>query len=292
MSEIKTYPVSKEEAAKAAPLLSEEAAEALEKGLPLTAFVAVKENEAIGAVTGAIDGQIFEIWSLYVDPEHRRQGAGRALIAALEELLVRATGSTARVAGMPIRVRYTSVTEDNMALRPFLLKLGFIEDPIPHPTYYIGYLQDLKSKERLSSRSIKTTDEIMSFAEAGEKVLNAASAVSDRHGYPMPEGGLTAESVDQELSLCAVRDGKVMAYVTVEEVDEDLIEISSLWSGLDNPVELLAILIRLIDALRERYTPETRVAMLSTTERVDKLIDYLFRYVEQRSYRMVKVTNW
>ena len=75
-------------------------------------------------------------------------------------------------------------------------------------------------------------------------------------------------------------------------MDEDLIEISSLWSGLDNPVELLAILIRLIDALRERYTPETRVAMFSTTERVDKLIDYLFRYVEQRSYRMVKVTNW
>ena len=57
----------------------------------------------------------------------------------------------------------------------------------------------------------------MSFAEAGEKVLNAASAVSDRHGYPMPEGGLTAESVDQELSFCAVRDGKVMAYVTVED---------------------------------------------------------------------------
>ena len=137
MSEIKAFPIREDEALKASPFFSQEVFDALKKGLPLTAFVAVKDSEAIGAVAGAIDGYIFEIWSIYVDPEYRRQGAGTALINALEELLESVTEDKTAVAGMPIRVRYTSLTEDNRALRPFFLKLGFVEDPIPHPMWDI-----------------------------------------------------------------------------------------------------------------------------------------------------------
>ena len=128
----------------------------------------------------------------------------------------------------------------------------------------------------------------MSFSEAGDRLLKTASNESIQQGNPLPEGGLLTGSVDRELSFCVVRDGKIMAYVTAEKVDEELVEISSLWSGLDNPVELLAMLLHLIDSLKNSCDPETRIAMLSTNEQADKLIDYLFRYVEPRSYRLVK----
>ncbi|MCR5237259.1 MAG: GNAT family N-acetyltransferase [Lachnospiraceae bacterium] len=291
MSEIKAFPIREDEALKASPFFSQEVFDALKKGLPLTAFVAVKDSEAIGAVAGAIDGHIFEIWSIYVDPQYRRQGAGTVLIKALEELLESVTEDKTAVAGMPIRVRYTSLTEDNRALRPFFLKLGFVEDPIPHPMYYVGYLDDIKSRDKISSRSLTRVSGIVPFSQTEDKLLKLASNVSAQQGYPMPEGGLLSGSVNRELSFCIVREGKIGAYVTVEEIDEDLVEVSALWSGLENPMELLSMLIILIDALRKKYSPETKVAMLATNDRADKLVDYLFRYVEPRSLRMVKITN-
>jgi len=291
MSEIKAFPIREDEALKASPFFSQEVVDALNKGLPLTAFVAVKDSEAMGAVAGAIDGHIFEIWSIYVDPQYRRQGAGTVLINALEELLESVTEDKTVVAGMPIRVRYTSLTEDNRALRPFFLKLGFVEDPIPHPMYYVGYLDDIKSRDKISSRSLTRVSGIVPFSQTEDKLLRLASNVSAQQGYPMPEGGLLSGSVNRELSFCIVREGKIGAYVTVEEIDEDLVEVSALWSGLENPVELLSMLIILIDALRKKYSPETKVAMLATNDRADKLVDYLFRYVEPRSFRMVKITN-
>ncbi len=291
MSEIKAFPIREDEALKASPFFSQEVFDALNKGLPLTAFVAVKDSEAMGAVAGAIDGHIFEIWSIYVDPQYRRQGAGTVLINALEELLESVTEDKTAVAGMPIRVRYTSLTEDNRALRPFFLKLGFVEDPIPHPMYYVGFLDDIKSRDKISSRSLTRVSGIVPFSQTEDKLLRLASNVSAQQGYPMPEGGLLSGSVNRELSFCIVREGKIGAYVTLEEIDEDLVEVSALWSGLENPVELLSMLIILIDALRKKYSPETKVAMLATNGRADKLVDYLFRYVEPRSFRMVKITN-
>ena len=291
MGEIKIYPIGQEEAEKAGQFLVKEAEETLAKGLPLTALVAVIDGEAVGALAGAINEHIFEIWSLYVEPGHRRKGAGRALVDALEKLLESVAGDKTSVAGMPIRARYTSVIDDNKTLRPFFLKLGFMEDPLPHPMYYIGYLDDVKSREKLSSRSFTKVSGIIPFSKVEDRLLIDASNVSAKQGYPMPEGGLLSGRVSRELSFCTVRGGKIAAYVTVEEVDSDLVEVSALWSGLDNPVELLSMLIILIDALRKKYPSETRIAMLATNERSDKLVDYLFRYVKPCSFRMVKVTN-
>ena len=190
--------------------------------------------------------------------EAARKGAGRALIRAVEKLLEDAS----EVAGIPIRAKYTSVNEDNRALRPFFLKLGFLEEPIPHPMYYVGYLEDLKPSEKLSSRGFANISDVITFSEAGDRLLNTATNISISQGFPMPEGGLLSEAVNRELSFCIVRDGKISAYVTVEDVEDDLIEVSALWSGLDNPVELLSMLIYLIDALKKNYPPETKIAML------------------------------
>ena len=67
--------------------------------------MAVIDGEAVGALAGAINEHIFEIWSLYVEPGHRRKGAGRALVDALEKLLESVAGDKTSVAGMPIRAR-------------------------------------------------------------------------------------------------------------------------------------------------------------------------------------------
>ncbi len=174
---------------------------------------------------------------------------------------------------------------------PFFRSMGFAEDALIHPMYYVGYVEDLKDRDKMPGKISEKKGDILPFSQVGDKMLKAASHISAKEGHPMPEGGILSDNVDRDLSFCAVRDGKIQAYVTVEETEEDMIEISSLWSGLDNPMELLAMLMDLIEALKKSYPPETRIVMLSTDERVDKLIDYLFRYAEPRSFRMAKISN-
>ena len=132
-------------------------------------------------------------------------------------------------------------------------------------------------------------DEILPFSRTSERILKLTSNQSIQQGFPVPEGGLLSDRVDRDLSFCTIHGDKIKAYVTAEDRGDNMVEISSLWSGIDNPVVLLAMLIKVIDALRERYSPDTRIAMLSTNERADKLIEYVFRHVEQCSYRMVKI---
>ena len=278
MSEIKIYAISKDEAEKTAALLLPDAAEALSEGLPVTAFAAVEDDTAIGAVAGVINDGIFDITSLFVDPEHRRRGAGRALIRRLDELLAdEDTG---------MMVRYTLQSADNESLLPFFSALGFRETPLSYPAFFMGQVADLKEESSVKDREDKS---IHSFDEVQDTVLRTASNKSFKEGLPLPEDGLLAGSVDREISFCVMKEGKIMAYVTAEDRGDDLLEISSLWSGLDNPVELLVMLQRLISAITAKYPPDTRIMMLATNETVYRLIDRLFYNVEPCSYRLIRM---
>ncbi len=279
MSEIKIYPViSKEEVKRAQSLLSEQVTEALSKGLPATALVAVEDELAIGALAGAIDDEVFEIVSLYVVPEKRRQGAATALVEKLIEIL--------DDEDIAIRAQYTVENEDNSALMPFFQSMGFFNDRISYPTYYIGYLDDIKIDYR---NARKIDGKIVSFSEVSSILLKSTSNDSMSHGFPIPDGGLTDDKLERDLCFCVVKDGKIGAYVTVKNLEDGLLEIPAIWSGLQNPMETVSMVFRLVGALKEKFDPETRVAMLATNIRANKLIDYIFEYSEPVSYRMVKM---
>lgn len=279
MSEIKIYPViSKEEVKRATPLLDPSVTEVLSKGLPATTLVAVENELAIGALAGAMDGEVFEIVSLYVVPEKRRIGAATALVEKLIEVI--------DDEDVAIRAQYTMENEDNSTLMPFFKSMGFVNDRISYPTYYIGYLDDIKIDYRNARR---IDGKIVSFAEVSSMLLKSTSNDSLSHGYPVPEGGLTDVKLERDLCFCVVKDGKIGAYVTVENLDDGLLEIPAIWSGLQNPMETVSMVFRLVGELKERFDPETRVAMLATNIRADKLIDYIFEYTEPVSYRMVRM---
>lgn len=278
MKDIKIFSISGKQAEKAAPLLRPEVAEALKKGLPVTAFVAVDGERAVGAVAGIIDGEVFEISSLFIEKDFRRQGVGSALVKKLEELLDESD--------MMIRARYTVHNEDNETLNPFFKRQGFTENPLSYPKFYMGDLGDVKIDNRFAP---KKSLGIFSFTEVQESLLRSFSNTALEEGYPVPEGGLVSKKVEKDLSFAVVKDNKIGAYATIEKVDEKMLEVTSLWSDLDDPMELLHMLSKLIHSLKESYGPDTRIAMLALNPKSLKLIDYLFNYVRPCSYRFVKM---
>ena len=60
----------------------------MEAGLPVTAIGLADDKTPVGAVAGVMENEhVFSVRSLYVAPDHRRQGGATMLISALERLL-------------------------------------------------------------------------------------------------------------------------------------------------------------------------------------------------------------
>ena len=277
MSDIEIYRLTKDDAAEAAGLLLPEVVEALGSDMPVTALAAVDGNTVIGALGGAIDGDAFEITSIFVTPEHRRRGAARELIWKLQELT--------EDEGIMLKAEFNVENEDNKTLYSFFNMMGFKAERVEFPSYYIAPISNLRGSALIE----KEDESIHSFAEVPDNFIRAASNAGFEKGYPLPEGGLVSKSVDKHMSFCVVKDEAMSAYVAVEPVDEEMVKVSALWSESPNPKELLAMLSQMLKEIRGKFAPEARMAMLALNATSYKLIQYIFKDVEPCSYSMYLV---
>ncbi len=286
--------IQKEDADRIAPLLPEEVTKSLKEGMPVTVFAAIEDDLAVGTIAGAVDGDTFELISIYVHPDYRRRGIGEALIQRLDELL--------EGENLPVRAEYTLQDPEGDELQSldyFLRIQGFTEEEEKLPCWFMGQVRDLKTKpnpakepfedllppeelirqQLLKEDRIREKEEeekIRAFQEVPEKTLKAAAAEAQSHGAPVPEGGLISPSVDSKISSCVLEEGKVRAYLTAEVLSEDLIKISALYSALPDPRDLMSMIDRTAGELTERYKPEMRIAMLALNRTSEKLIRYMF----------------
>lgn len=91
-------------------------------------LVATLDAEVVGTIMGGYDGHRGWIYSLAVDPKHRRRGIGSALVARVEELLrdrgsvkinVQLRGDNAAVAGFYEGLGYAVEDRVSMGKRVF-----------------------------------------------------------------------------------------------------------------------------------------------------------------------------
>ena len=281
MSDINVIAVTGEQYENASVMMLPEVSDLLAKGMPMTVLAAVMDNVAVGVLAGMADTetQSFLITSLYVHPDYRRKGAGRELVWKLEDILDEADEH------LIIKAEYTLQTPDNMTLRPFFTDMGFRQDRVNFPAYYVTDVEDI----RISDNSNEGNEHIQSFDGAPDMLLKAAANRSIGDGLELPEGGLTAENIDRETSYCVLDREKINAFIAVENLDEELLRIPALWSELKNPKEMIKMIESSFKGLKEKYPPETKTAMLATNATAYKLIQYLFKGAEPVSYTFVRM---
>ncbi len=277
MSEIKIIAMREDQADSAAAMLPPEVCDALKNGLPVAAFAAAIEDRVVGTTAGVVEGDVFEIDSIFVNPMYRRQGVGRALIEKVSEYTDEM--------GLGLKAEYTLVNEDAKTLEPFFEALDFIEDPVEYPVYCIGRLENLSINVRGSQNMYKG---IMSFLEAPERMLAAANTRSIRVGWPIPNGGLMSDRMDKELSFCSVAGGRIKAYIAVEPVSDELIRITAMWSELNDPRELMVLLAKTVEGLKRRFARDARIAMLALNPISYKIIEHVCDGAESCSFRFIR----
>ena len=278
---MRIIPIRQENAESLSPLLPMEVATALKSGAPVTAFAAVEEDLAVGAISGVIDGESFELISVYVHPDYRRKGVGGAMLQRLFKLL---EGER-----IPVRFEYSMQDlddEDGATLSSFLHGQGFYEEDEKLPAWYIGQLGSLSIKDpHLNNDEVK----ILPFGEVPKEALIAASEAGRSKHAPVPEGGLISGGIDPRISSCVVVNGQVKAYIAAEGISDDFVRIPALYSEYHDPRAMMAMIARTAEVLNDSYKPNSRIAMLVANQVSEKLVRQLFKNPVNCTKRFIKV---
>ena len=283
MSDINVIAVTEEQYENASVMMLPEVSDLLAKGMPMTVLAAVMDNVAVGVLAGMVDTETesFVIASLYVHPDYRLEGAGRALIWKLEDILDEADQH------LVIKAEYTLQNEDNMSLKPFFTSMGFRQEQANFPAYYMTDIADIIVSGKAGEA--KPNGDIYSFDSVPDTLLKAAANRSINEGLALPEGGLTSDNIDGETSYCVVDEDSVNAYLAVENVDEEMLRIPALWSSLQNPKDMINMIESSFKGLKGKYPPQMKTAMLATNATSYKLIQYLFKGAEPVTYSFVRM---
>ncbi len=243
-------------------MLAPEVAEAIEKDLPATALAVVEDDTAIGALGGAVNGDTFEVVSVYVEPGSRRKGAGTALMKEIFSL--------AEAENLSVRVEYTPINSEGKTLKPFFTAMGFMQEEVIFPVYCIDSLENFKLDPRSLSGSMA---EIFSFREAPENLLSTTELLN---GEGPEAGSAITDAVDRSLSFCAVEKGEITACLVTETVSDDIVEITPVREENADIRDVKLMLSYALDEIRKTYSPETSIVIPVFETQTRRIVEDFF----------------
>lgn len=262
-------------------LLLPEAAAALSRKEPLTAFGVTQDDTAIGAIAGYLsDENTFLILYLYVAPDYRRCGGGRLLVDTLAQSLQGNAHS--------IEMRFTCTEPEHETLFPFLEVLGFLKEEDNGETLYLIDLD-----KTLKRPFFKADGNIVGvpFSQLTEQQITSAAKSAQLAAAPMPQAGLHSETIEKEISMAYVKEGTVLAYVIFDTTWSQGLTLSAAWSDAQNPTILALLLRSAAIKIREKYPLQTLLALQAVTPFSASLIQYLLPEAENISYTYYKPLN-
>ena len=262
MSEFKVTQLTEKKIDSIAHMLAPEIVSAVKRGLPVTALAVVEDDTAVGALGGAIDGDTFEIVSIYVSPDRRRKGAGTALMKTLFEL--------ADAEDLMVRAEYTPMDSEGRTIEPFLTAMDFMKEKIIFPVYSSEILENFN----IDSKSLPgSMTEIFSFAEAPQKLLE--DAMNMRRDEDEILGDLDAfiGLLDKNISFLATEKGKITSCILAERDREGVIEVTPIWSPEPDVRSMKLMLSFALDEMKSVCPRDTCVIIPSLDPETLKIVE-------------------
>lgn len=242
-------------------LLLPEAADALAAGEAVTALTLTEDTVAVGALAGHLEDGRFQITSLYVAPDYRREGGGRMLLERLAQVLEGHASS--------IEISFTTTQEEHEMLLPFLEVMGFRAKKHHGETTYLTTLAAaLRNSFFKVAKAVGTP-----FSQIDAWLLTAASKAAMLSGAPLPVGGLNGKAVDPDVSIAVVIKDLVQAYIAFDTAWAGGLTLSAVSSK--TPTLLPGLLTSAAQHVRKKYPPETRLAVQAVNSTSASLIRLL-----------------
>ncbi len=280
MNGLNIFRIGREDAEEAEPFLCPEMAGALKKGEPVLALGAAVDDKVAGALAGVTDGDVFEIFSLYVAKEVRREGIGRELIKKLEEVL-----EEDGIRNILISAGFSEPEDREGDLTAFFDALGFEEEESSYPSYFMAHIRDIVFK----SGGMKDQDvHVIPFSDVNESLLEDIGNRAQNEGRLLLSGGLLSEKIDRDMSFCLVKGKELLAYSAAEVADDGIVRLPSIYAVFNDPESLIEMLKIQVDSLRKLYKDNIYIAYAIQTERVHSIFKGIVPTAAAVSRRFVK----
>ena len=218
-------------------LLLEDVVAGIREGLPMISLGWMVDDIAVGAISGMVSGDVFQIRSFYVAPKYRNMGGGNFLLESMEGLI--------SYEYRDVSIGFVATNKDADLLGEFLSRRGYSLE---------STLDDEADIE------FSDGDEIVgdSFSETDSRLLKKIAKQTDVRKEPLPEGGLMGPDVDLEISRFYGDETKFL-FVAVEKGKDDSLILSSVVNHTNNPIKLLNMLRDVLASARYNYPAQTRV---------------------------------
>ena len=242
------------------------------------ALLAVKKGEAYGfcvktdnAHVGALVGRFtdeheYEIMSLFVLPEYRKQGVGEKLLETLSSVLGDEDAD--------VSISFACLSDDEQELMQFLERNGFEEYRNPDSHIFAVTIEQIAKSELLSE---KKSANYPCFNDLSEKQIEALNEFTGDGFMPKPVGGFASDRVEKDVSVAIFKGSKPVAYAVIERENDDLLVLSSLY--VDEKQRSTA-LIRLLGCcfvrLDDKYTEDTVLLLPAVNADSENLFDKFF----------------
>ncbi len=261
-------------------LLLPEVRAALERGEPLLTLGWSVNRTAAGALSGFLEGGNFEILSLFVSPEYRRQGGGSLLLSCLSSL--------AEGAAENITLSFASAETAHGELEEFLKARGFREESRSELPLYRCTLGQVSQSDLL--RDVKSPKSFRSFSECGAEALRMAEKRALFMDYPLPEGGFSAPGLDMNLSVAYENQGEITAWTVLTREEDGSLTMAGAVNESGKPLILLGLFREALRRCVSALDPGTWIYFPITDDTAGELVRMILPEAEQVSRRYVRKT--
>lgn len=247
-------------------LVTPPAAEALRRG-DAHGFCVREEDQHVGALVGRFTGQgEYEILSLFVLPEFRRQGVGELLLETLQEVLAEYDAN--------VSITFACLSNTDKELKHFLESQDFEEHRSLDSHLFATTVEELMNSKL---KSTKSKVEYPCFAELNNKQLSALEELSGEGFIPKPLRGFSSDRIEAEMSTAIFKGKTPIAYAAVERENDDMLMLTSLYvNDPDSPSTLLKLLRCVLNRVNEKYTEDTVILLPAVTEESEEMFTTLF----------------
>ena len=220
----------------------------------------------VGALIGRFtDPGEYEILSIYVLPEYRKQGVGEFMLDTLAEVIGDLDAN--------VSITFVCRFEDDKDLVTFLEEQEFEEYQSDESHMFavtIGEL--LETKLNKSNLNV----DYPTFADLSKKQLECLSKTKGNKFVPKPAGGFASKLIETEVSTAVLKGDDPVAYATVERVDDSTVMLSNLYVNDEENTTLLRLLRCVMRRLKENYSPDTVILIPTVNDDSQEILTSMF----------------
>ncbi|MCQ2495816.1 MAG: GNAT family N-acetyltransferase [Lachnospiraceae bacterium] len=236
----------------------------IKSGIPVIALGGVEYDMAVAAIAGQVEYGDFDIKSFFVAPSYRNCGIGSLLLSELEFFL---EGKVLKVTA-----NFAEMDSETSLLSRFLERRFFGRRWEDNP-YYKATLGEIL--DSINGIDMTKSEKIKSIKECRGISLRVWSKELRSNDAPVPDGGLTGDGIEKDISMLRLEKDRVNAFVIFDRSVGGVITQSEVWNGSGKPAALMSLISAAALAGKKKYGGDEPVFFQPVNDNSEALLHYL-----------------